>query len=90
VQTIDLTAALVYTAAFVTGHSGDMLRGSARLGPRQLHLFVGRVQARTQRTLPNQALDCVDHKHGPNRKLYQIPVENPVSITGGSGPYPDR
>jgi hypothetical protein len=48
------------------------------------------VQARTQRALPNQALDCVDHKHGPDRKLDQIPVENPVSITGGSGSNPDR
>ena len=68
-----------------------MLRGSARFGPRQLHLFCwAGVQARTQPTLPNQALDCVDHKHGPNRKLDQIPVENPVSITGGSGSYPDR
>ena len=46
--------------------------------------------ASDQRTLPNQAFDCVDHKHGPNRKLDQIPVENPVSITGGSGSYPDR
>lgn len=52
--------------------------------------LLGGVQARTQRTLPNQALDCVDHKHGPNRKLDQIPVENPVSITGGSGSYPHR
>jgi hypothetical protein len=41
-------------------------------------------------SLPNQALDCVDHKHGPNRKLDHIPVDNPVSITGGSGSYPDR
>ena len=51
---------------------------------------LGGVHARTQRTLPDQALDCVDHKHGPNRKLDQIPVENPVSITGGSGSYPHR
>jgi hypothetical protein len=41
-------------------------------------------------TLPDQARDCVGHKHGPNRKLDQIPVENPVSITGGSGSYPHR
>ena len=46
--------------------------------------------ATDQRTLPNQAFDCVDHKHGPNRKLDQIAVDNPVSITGGSGSYPDR
>jgi hypothetical protein len=44
----------------------------------------------TQRTLPNQALDCVDHQQGPYRKLDQISVENPVSITGGSGAYPHR
>ena len=36
------------------------------------------------------SLDCVDHKHRPNRKLDQIPVDNPVSITGGSGSYLGR
>ena len=69
-QTINLPAALVYTASLTS--------------------WLGGVQARTLRTLENQALDCIDHKHGPNRKLDQIPVENPVSITGGSGSYPDR
>ena len=66
--------------------AGPVHHGQGRRAVRRL----GGVQARTQRTLPNQALDCVDHKHGPNRKLDQIPVENPVSITGGSGSYPDR
>ena len=32
----------------------------------------------------------IDHKQGLNRKLEEIPVENPVSITGGSGSYPHR
>ena len=66
--------------------AGPVHHGQGRRAVRRL----GVVQARTQRALPNQALDCVDHKHGPNRKLDQIPVENPVSITGGSGSYPDR
>src|SRR5580765_6998188 len=39
---------------------------------------------------PNQAFDCVDHKHRPTRKLDEIPVDNPVSITGGRGSYPHR
>ena len=56
----------------------------------QTDVAVGCVQDHTQRTLPNEAVDCVDHKQGPNRELDQIPVENPVSITGGSGTYPDR
>jgi uncharacterized protein (TIGR02246 family) len=47
------------------------------------------VQARPQRALPHQALNRVDHEHGPDRKLDQIPVENPVSITGGSRSNPD-
>ena len=39
---------------------------------------------------PKSALDSVDHTHGPNRERYRVPVENPVSITRGSGPYPHR
>jgi len=45
--------------------------------------------ATDQRTLPNHALDCVDHKHGPNHKLDQITVDHPISITSGSGSYSD-
>ena len=40
--------------------------------------------------LVNQALDCVDHEQGSNRKLDQISIDHPVSITGRSAAYPDR
>ena len=38
----------------------------------------------------HHALDCVDHQQCPDGELDQIPVEDPVSITGGSGPDPHR
>src|SRR3954471_13411217 len=40
--------------------------------------------------LMNQAVDRVDHEHGPNRKLHDIAIDHPISIANRSAAYPDR
>jgi hypothetical protein len=70
-------------AMVVVSHGG-------RVYPGDPPVSTTHVEMPAERPAANRALDCVDHEHGPDRKLDRIPVENPVSIAGGSGSYPHR